>query len=65
MKEKIKFVVGLLMFLGCVIYGAIITFSNPDMTEMRLMMTYWKEYIVLIAVGLIGLTLTTSGTNKK
>lgn len=53
-KEKIKLILGILMFLGCLIYGVVITFSNPDMTEMRLLLTYWKEYLIMFVIMLDG-----------
>ena len=42
MKEKIKTILGLLMFLSFVVFTVVIVFSNPDMTEMRLLITIGK-----------------------
>jgi hypothetical protein len=50
MKTKIKFFIGLVIIIICLIYGIILPVKNPDMTEMRLLISYWKEYLVMIAM---------------
>jgi len=65
MKEKIKIILGLLMFLSFVIFTVTTVFSNPDMTEMRLLITYWREYLVMFVVGLVGYLLMTSNRKKR
>lgn len=54
MKEKIKLLTGVIIFIACLVYGVIITFTNPDMTEMRLLLTYWKEYILMFLLMIVG-----------
>lgn len=65
MKEKIKLFTGILIFLLSLIYGIFITISNPDMTEIRLLITYWKEYLAMFVLMLFGYYLIGSGTNRK
>ena len=36
------------------LFLAKIKWSNPDMTDTRLIMTYWKEYIISIIVCITG-----------
>lgn len=65
MKEKIKLFTGIIIFLVCLIYGIFIAISNPDMTEMRLLITYWKEYLAMFILMLFGYYLIGSVTNSK
>ncbi len=50
-------------FIGfiCVIVGIVlvvyINVTNPDMTDMRLLMTHWKEYIVFAVLMVLGFKL--------
>jgi hypothetical protein len=64
MKTKIKFFIGLVIIIICLIYGIILPVKNPDMTEMRLLLTYWKEYIVMFIVIVLGCLLLNSGLNN-
>lgn len=65
MKNKIKLFTGLIMFLGCLAWGISIALSNIDMTEMRLLITYWKEYLVMFVFMMLGYYLITSANKKK
>lgn len=57
MKYKIIKVLSIIVLFLIVIYGFYLRFSNPDMTEARLFLTYWKQ-IVLMIVGIIISTVT-------
>lgn len=46
-----KRVFNLLFIINAVIlilFDMYVSFSNPDITQIRLFLTYWKEYIVLV-----------------
>lgn len=64
MKEKFKLITGIILFLACLIYGIVIVISNPDMTEMRLLITYWKEYLGMFVLMIFGYYLIGSATKK-
>ena len=61
----VQIILGLLMFLSFVVFTVTTVFSNPDMTEMRLLITYWREYLIMFAVGLVGYLLMTSNRKKR
>jgi hypothetical protein len=49
--------IGIILFAGFALWGIIIRFQNPDMTEMRLFFTYWWQWpltILWVAIILIG-----------
>lgn len=48
---------GVILFVGFALWGIAIRFQNPDMTEMRLLFTYWWQWCLTIlwaAMILIG-----------
>lgn len=53
LKNSLAILIAILMII-IVIYCAKLKFTNPDMTEMRLVMTFWKEYLISSALLLIG-----------
>lgn len=46
------FVAGVITVLGVVSFFVIARFKNPDMTEMRLFLTYWRQEIAAV-VGIV------------
>lgn len=52
MKYRVLKVVAILVMFLIVIYGAYLKFSNPDMTETRLLITYWKQHVLMV-LGII------------
>lgn len=38
-------------------YGLVQRFLNPDMTEMRLLFTFWWQYLIGVVLVVIGYTL--------
>lgn len=52
--KLIKIVCSLIAMVLVFLFLAKIKWSNPDMTDTRLIMTYWKEYIISIIVCIIG-----------
>lgn len=57
MKAKIKLIKIICSLIAMVLvflFLAKIKWSNPDMTDTRLIMTYWKEYIISIIVCITG-----------
>jgi hypothetical protein len=51
--KRILYIIVSMMFLASFIICIQIKFSNPDMTDMRLILTYWKIYLLNIAAGLV------------
>lgn len=56
--RKIKHAVGLVLILVGFVALLMIRFTNPDMTETRLFIEYWYDWIAIIAVMLGGASLT-------
>ena len=57
MKQKIKWIkiICSLIAMFLVIFLLVrIRFINPDMTDLRLTITYWKEYIIAFIVFGVG-----------
>lgn len=57
MKQKIKWIkiiCSLIVMLLVILFLVRIRFRNPDMTELRLLINYWKEYIISFIVFGIG-----------
>jgi hypothetical protein len=56
-------VVGYIVFFGaCFVMAlgtSILDWTHPDMTSKRLFLTYWREYVSALAIGLAGLLLAT------
>lgn len=48
----IIFVIGAITVLGVVSFFVIERFRNPDMTEMRLFLTYWRQAVAAV-IGVI------------
>lgn len=57
MKKKIMFYTSLVIFAIYIILNLVLVFKNPDMTEIRLLMVYWKEELALLVFGLCGVWL--------
>ena len=54
-KGFVRILLGLVLILVPVAYFIYITFTNIDMTRVRLLVTYWKEYLmgsIPIALGM-------------
>ena len=54
MKQKSKFIVGIVLIILSILCGASIRLTHSDMSEASFSMLYWKEYIGLIIVMFIG-----------
>ena len=65
MKAKISSVlfisIGVVMFIY---YGVIVRFMNPDMTDMRLFLTYWYGYLIAFVFLLNGYLLINARRKK-
>jgi hypothetical protein len=64
MKDKVKIVAGIILMLACLVYGFALMFANPDMTQVRLLLTYWKQYVIMILVMFYSYYLVASGLNE-
>jgi len=55
MNEKLKTTgwIFLLLIMGGII--AYTRFTNIDMSEMRILVTFWRRWIVVLAIGLFAL----------
>jgi type II secretory pathway pseudopilin PulG len=42
-------IVAVLGTVALLVWGGSIRWSNPDMTEQRLFMTFWREYLAMVA----------------
>lgn len=63
MKNSFKIIAYIMLFImlmGIFVYCISLRFINPDMTEMRLLITYWKEY----CISLIGAAICFLGVKK-
>lgn len=50
--KKVLYIFASILFAVSLITCVKIRLNNPDMTEMRLWLTYWKTYLMSIATGL-------------
>lgn len=54
--KSIKLILAILLMIIGVVWGIAIIINNPDMTKMRLLLSFWREYIfitILVVVGYI------------
>lgn len=51
----IKTIIYTIMALVSIIWGLIICINNIDMTNMELLITFWKQYIIILPMLYIGL----------
>lgn len=49
----ILFVAGVITVLGVVSFFVISRFKNPDMTEMRLFLTYWRQEVAAVVGAIV------------
>jgi len=54
MKKIIINLIFILALIGIIVYSLYLRFTNADMTETRLFITYWKQYLAITVVVLIG-----------
>lgn len=57
-KDLIKIMLMLIPSVIAFIFYVTLRFKNPDMTETRLMITYWKENVVCLFVWIISAIIT-------
>jgi hypothetical protein len=50
LKNTIIQVLSLVPVVGVCIYSYYLKFSNPDMTSTRLIMTYWKQELIMLGI---------------
>lgn len=48
MKKLIINIISIIIILILFGYGVYLRMSNPDMTDIRWVITYWKEYLFII-----------------
>ncbi|MDF2841639.1 MAG: hypothetical protein K0R00_65 [Herbinix sp.] len=59
-------IIGALMIIAGVIIIFVLSAINPDMTEWRLFLTYWKEYLGVVVLFILGqYILLSDGRRKK
>gem|GEM_PF-3181240 len=51
---KIKVCAGQCMLIAIFLAWLALCFRNPDMTQTRLLLTYWPHYLVGLAIIVIG-----------
>ena len=51
--NKFKKIICLICLVLTIGYAFYLQFTNIDMTQARLVLTYWKQYIVIFAVILV------------
>ena len=54
MKTKIKYIISITLFILAFAYAAYIRFTNIDMTESRLLIAYWWQWLVISGIVIIG-----------
>lgn len=54
MKTLIKWL-GLILMVAAVLYGIHLRVLNMDMTDLRFIVTYWKNYLVMLIAISIGI----------
>jgi hypothetical protein len=63
MKKIIINTISIILILFLFGYGVSLRISNPDMTDMRWVITYWKEYLCIV-LGILANGLIFSSNNK-
>ncbi len=61
---KILIAIGIVLIVAAAGWGLHIAFSNPDMTETRLLLTFWREELAQSAMMIAGLILLRAGMVK-
>ena len=65
MDSKSKTYGGLFMVGAVVGYFLFLALSNPDMTDTRLMLTYWPHYLIGLILALVGMLLLNFGDEQS
>lgn len=47
-KKLIKMIFAMVIAICCLIWSVILRYKNLDMTTTRLLVTYWKEYLIIV-----------------
>jgi len=53
MRKKLKYILTifiLVVMLGIIIYIGSLRWQNPDMTETRLLLTFWDKYLISVTL---------------
>ena len=53
MRKKLKYILTifiLVVMLGIIIYIGSLRWQNPDMTETRLVLTFWDKYLISVTL---------------
>jgi len=58
--NKFKTTIGFLLMILAFSWVVYIQYTNIDMTEMRLSLTYWKSYLAIILITFVGYFLVSS-----
>lgn len=56
--KRIKQIAGIIGFVYCAGYLIYLQISNPDATEMRLLIDHWEEYGMIIFITLVSVGFT-------
>ena len=54
-KKKLSIVGWLLVGIG-IFWMVYLQFANPDMTGVRLLLTYWKQYLAIVVLVVSGMS---------
>jgi len=54
LKTKIKYIISITIFAFSIITVAYLRFTNIDMTESRLLIAYWWQWLALSGIIIIG-----------
>jgi hypothetical protein len=65
MKTLIKVTIATALSLAVLIHAIFLRITNIDMTELRLFITYWPRWIVMMVVFIIARCLFKSATGDK
>lgn len=50
----IKIVYAIAIYIFIFAFAVYINVSNPDMTDMRLLLTHWQSYLIMFALSITG-----------
>lgn len=64
MKDKIFLVLSIICFLVSIGLMSYLSFSNVDMTNTRLFITYWKQYIIIFLLFALSSIFFNKAMNK-
>jgi len=63
--RKLLITIGIILMIVPILFVFYIIFSNPDMTQIRLFFTFWKEIIICILIIASGYFVLYKGIDKN